>query len=141
MSQLVNAFYHHLEEVKTADLSSEALGWAVGKAEGLDVFLAPPEYGNPWRVFARYSYTVTEHTKRYNPWEDWALGGPIIDRLRVDLSPPPVIDTNNEIGWQARPDDGRPFWHSGGTALIAACRAVVAANLGDTVQVPKELMP
>ncbi|MEG1043035.1 MAG: DUF2591 domain-containing protein, partial [Pseudomonas sp.] len=29
----------------------------------------------------------------------------------------------------------------GGTALVAACRAVVASRLGDTVQVPKELMP
>jgi hypothetical protein len=130
-----------LIEVKTADLIGEALGWAVGKAEGLDLQLAPPGYnGVPWRVFARYQGQAIEHTKRYNPWEDWTLGGPIIDRLRVDLSSPPVIDTNNEIGWQARPDDGRTFWHSGGTALIAACRAVVAAKLGDTVQVPKELM-
>ncbi|MNH21221.1 hypothetical protein D3C81_484740 [compost metagenome] len=131
-----------LIEVRTADLAGEALGWAVGKAEGLDLQLAPPGYnGVPWRVFARYQGQAIEHTKRYNPWEDWALGGPIIDRLRVDLSSPPAIDTNNEIGWQARPDDGRTFWHSGGTALIAACRAVVAAKLGDTVQVPKELMP
>ena len=131
-----------LIRVKTADLSGEALGWAVGKAEGLDLQLAPPGYnGVPWRVFALYQGQSIEHTKRYNPWEDWALGGPIIDRLRVDLSSPPVIDTNNEIGWQARPDDGMTFWHSGGTALIAACRAIVAAKLGDTVQVPKELIP
>ncbi|ODB40310.1 MULTISPECIES: DUF2591 domain-containing protein [Pseudomonas putida group] len=129
-----------LIEVKTADLAGEALGWAVGTAEGLELILAPPEYGNPWRVFARYRASATEHDKRYNPWEDWALGGSIIDRFRVDLSSPPVIDTNNEIGWQARPDDGRTFWHSGGTALIAVCRAVVAAKLGDTVQVPKELL-
>ncbi|PIK75001.1 DUF2591 domain-containing protein [Pseudomonas sp. 382] len=131
-----------LIRVKTADLSGEALGWAVGKAEGLDLQLAPPGYnGVPWRVFALYQGQSIEHTKRYNPWEDWALGGPIIDRLRVDLSSPPVIDTNNENGWQARPDDGMTFWHSGGTALIAACRAIVAAKLGDTVQVPKELIP
>lgn len=131
-----------LIEVRVSNLAGEALGWAVGKAEGLDLQLAPPGYnGVPWRVFVRYQGQAIEHTKRYNPWEDWALGGPIIDRLRVDLSSPPVIDTNNEIGWQARPDDGRTFWHSGGTALIAACRSVVAAKLGDTVQVPKELMP
>lgn len=129
-----------LIEVKTADLAGEALGLAVGTAEGLELILAPPEYGNPWRVFARYRASATEHDKRYNPWEDWALGGSIIDRFRVDLSSPPVIDTNNEIGWQARPDDGRTFWHSGGTALIAVCRAVVAAKLRDTVQVPKELL-
>ncbi len=81
-----------LIELKTADLAGEALGWAVGKAEGLEVFLAPPEYGNPWRVFARYSYTVTEHTKRYNPWEDWALGGPLIERHMVSLHCPQSTD-------------------------------------------------
>ncbi|ERL02451.1 hypothetical protein O999_05960 [Pseudomonas putida LF54] len=59
-----------LIEVKTADLVGEALGWAVGKAEGIDVFLAPPQYGNSWRVFARYGGQAIEHTKRYNPWED-----------------------------------------------------------------------
>ncbi len=36
-----------LIEVKTADLAGEALSWAVGKAEGLDVLIAPPIYGNP----------------------------------------------------------------------------------------------
>ncbi|WP_313446928.1 phage protein NinX family protein, partial [Pseudomonas sp.] len=38
-----------LIEVKTADLVGEALGWAVGKAEGLNLELVPPQYGNPWR--------------------------------------------------------------------------------------------
>lgn len=33
-----------LIEVKTADLVGEQLAWAVGKAEGLDVRLAPPGY-------------------------------------------------------------------------------------------------
>ena len=33
-----------LIEVKTADLAGEALGWAIGKAEGLDLQLAPPGY-------------------------------------------------------------------------------------------------
>ena len=64
--------------VKTADLVSEALGWAVGKAEGLNLELVPPQYGNPWRVFARYQGQAIEHTKRYNPWEDWALAGPLV---------------------------------------------------------------
>ena len=33
-----------LIEVKAADLSGEALGWAVGKAEDLDLQLAEPGY-------------------------------------------------------------------------------------------------
>lgn len=129
-------------EVKTADLAGEALGWAVGKAEGLELELAGPSgYITFYRVFYRRGGKTSWVFERFNPWENWALGGPLIDRLRIGLSAPPAIDLNNEIGWQARPDDGMTFWHSGTTALIATCRAIVAAKLGDTVQVPKELRP
>jgi len=122
-----------LIEVKTADLAGEALGWAIGKAEGLDVFLAPPEYGNPWRVFTRYRATVTERTERYNPWEDWASGGDLIEKYRVGFGLYSdsffAVTGLNDLSGDA----------DGSTHLIAACRAIVAARLGDTVQVPKEL--
>jgi len=122
-----------LIEVKTADLAGEALGWAVGKAEDLDVFLAPPEYGNPWRVFARYRATVTERTERYNPWEDWASGGDLIEKYRVGFGLYSdsffAVTGLNDLSGDA----------DGSTHLIAACRAIVAARLGDTAQVPKEL--
>ncbi|MCX2694988.1 DUF2591 family protein [Pseudomonas sp. DCB_CB] len=137
MSQLANAFHHQLEEVKTAGLAGEALGWAVGKAEGLDVYLEPPGYnGVPWRVFARYQGQAIDHTKRYNPWEDWALGGPLIDKYEADFQwvrpgmLRAVVSVGQSVG-VAR----------AGTHLLAAGRAIVAAELGDTVQVPKELMP
>ncbi|MBS3185407.1 DUF2591 domain-containing protein [Pseudomonas sp. PCH44] len=135
-----------LIEVKTADLVGESLGWAVGKAEGLDLFLAPPQYGNPWRVFARYQASATEHTKRYNPWEDWALAGPLIDKYQIALVP------EAHDGMEGTERSERWFgdvYYSGGdqyttehcdTALIAACQAVVVTEFGDTVQVPKELI-
>ncbi|GLO24434.1 phage protein NinX family protein [Pseudomonas putida] len=123
-------------EVKTADLAGEALGWAVGKAEGLDLFLEPPGYnGVPWRVFARYRATVTERTDRYNPWEDWAPGGLLIQKYRVGFG------LYSDSFFAVTGLDDMPGDADGPTHLIAACRAVVAAKLGDTVQVPKELMP
>lgn len=125
-----------LIEVKTADLAGEALGWAVGKAQGLDVFLSPPEYSNPWRVFARYKATSIEYTKRCNPWEDWALGGPLIEKHMVSLHCPQSTD-DVWAGWVIT--DKGEFCQAGDSAPIAACRAIVAAKLGDTVQVPKEL--
>lgn len=125
-----------LIEVKTADLQGEALGWAVGKAEGLDVLLAPPQYGNPWRVFARYQATATEHTKRHNPWQDWALGEPLIEKNMVSLHCPQSTD-DVWAGWVIT--DKGEFCQGGDSALIASCRSIVAAKLGDTVQVPKEL--
>lgn len=146
-----------LIEVTTAELVGEALGWAVGKAEGLDVFLAPPEYGNPWRVFARYSYMVIEHTKRYNPWEDWALGGKLIEKYQVSLSPPKsavhrnfgYMDKRNgyyESGFWSSTIFGkerkhrRTTFHHPNNPLIVAMQAIAQFELGDTIQVPKDLI-
>lgn len=127
-----------LIEVKTADLAGEALGWAVGKAEGLDLQLTPPGYnGVPWRVFARYQGQAIEHTKRFNPWEDWAVGGPLIEKRMVSLHCPQSTD-DVWAGWVIT--DKGEFCQAGDSAPIAACRAIVSAALGDTVQVPKELL-
>ena len=126
-----------LIEVNVANLSGEVLGWAVGKAEGLDVFLAPPEFGNPWRVFARYLGQAIELTKRFNPWENWALGGPLIEEHMVSLHCPQSTD-DVWAGWVIT--DKGEYCQAGNNALIAASRAIVAAKLGDTAQVPKELL-
>ncbi len=126
-----------LIEVKTADLSGEALGWAVGIAEGLELHLEPPHYGNGWLVFSIYRGEVTERLKRWNPWEDWALGGPLIERRMISLHCPQSTD-DVWAGWVIT--EKGEFCHAGYSALIAAPRAIVAAKLGDTVQVPKELV-
>ncbi|MBC3421841.1 DUF2591 domain-containing protein [Pseudomonas sp. RW3S2] len=127
-----------LIEVKTSALHGEALGWAVGIAEGLDLILEPPQYGNPWRVFARYQGHATERTKRFNPWEDWALGGRLIEERMVSLHCPQSTD-DVWVGWVIT--NKGEFCQAGDSALIAGCRAIVSATLGDTVQAPKELMP
>lgn len=144
--------------VKAADLAGEALGWAVGKADGLDLILVPPQYGNPWRVFARYQASATEYTKRYNPWEDWALGGPLVEKYKVSLSPPTsavhrnfgYMDKRNgyyESGLWGSTIFGkerkhrRTAFHHPDHPLIVAMQAIAQFELGDTVQVPKELMP
>lgn len=126
-----------LIEVKTSDMVGEALGWAVGTAEGLDLILEPPQYGNPWRVFARYLGQAIEHTKRFNPWEDWAVGGPIMQKHNVSLHcPQPEWDY-----WAAWiTDNGKDVAQGADLPLPAACRAIVAHKLGDTVRVPKELI-
>lgn len=146
-----------LIEVKTADLVGEALGWAVGKAEGLNLELVPPQYGNPWRVFARYQGQAIEHTKRFNPWEDWALGGQLIQKYQVSLSPPTsavhrnfgYMDKRNgyyESGLWSSTIFGkerkhrRTAFHHPDNPLTVAMQAIVQFELGDTVQVPKELL-
>lgn len=124
-----------LTEVKTVDLVGEQLAWAVGKAEGLDVKLEPPIYGNPWRVFARYTGEVTARDVRYDPHENWALGGPLIHKHRIGFG----LYPNAYFACTGLNDDAGEA--SGPTHLIAAGRAIVTAKLGEAVQVPKELQP
>lgn len=124
-----------LIEVKTAELACEALGWAVGMAEGLALHLEPPQYGNGWRVFAIYRGEATERCERYNPWEDWALGGLLVAKYRIGFG----LYSDSffaVIGLDDIAGDGDGLTH-----LVAAMRAIVSAKLGDTVQVPKEMMP
>ncbi|WP_049696066.1 phage protein NinX family protein [Pseudomonas fulva] len=121
-----------LIEVKTEDLTGEALGWAVGMAEGLALHLEPPQYGNGWRVFAIYRGEATERCERYNPWEAWALAGLLLDKHCISL-----IYAFEE--YEALIGMTGSGYHPSST--MAVCRAIVAVKLGDTVQVPKELIP
>lgn len=120
-----------LIEVKTAELSGAALDWAVAKAEG-------------WRVEVTANGLISNvdkygnHVAWVEPSSTWSQGGPLIEKYRVDLSAPP--SDSSAAGWDARRDDGELSWINAPTALIAACRAIVAAKLGDVVQVPAELV-
>lgn len=144
-----------LVEVKAVDLSGEALNWAVGKAEGLDVLLAQPVYGNPWRVFVRYTGEVAVREVRYAPQASWTDGGPLIDKYQLTLSSPLAAahryggpnagwgpsNTWAACTWTKGENGRRAIGHHETSALVAACRTIVRAKLGDTVQVPKELIP
>ncbi|MCP8349327.1 DUF2591 domain-containing protein [Pseudomonas sp. FBF18] len=147
-----------LIEVKTADLVGEQLAWAVAKAEGLDVHVAKPHYGAPHRVFVNYRGEATERCERYNPHESWTLGGELIEKHQVSLSPPTsavhrnfgYMDKRNgyyESGLWSSTIFGkerkhrRTAFHHPKKPLVVAMQAIVQLEFGDTVQVPKELMP
>ncbi|MBF8733611.1 DUF2591 family protein [Pseudomonas guariconensis] len=122
-----------LIEVKTADLQGWQLAWAVAIAEELDPYLVGPHYGNPWRVFRIQHGEALKWERLYNPHEDWALGGPLIGKYRVGFG------LYSDYVFAVTGLDDLPGDANGSTHLVAACRAIVAAKLGDTVQVPKEL--
>jgi hypothetical protein len=96
--------------MKTNELTGKALNWAVGKAEGLDGWLAPVNYCGKW-----------EH------------GGPIIEREKI------ATWSLDSITWAARDHALASHEQQGPTPLIAAMRCYVASKLGDDVDVPKEL--
>lgn len=114
-------------EVKVSELEGAALDYAVAKAEGDEHWTSDR---NPdwfaWRM------------RNWKPSTDWSQGGPLIDEYRPDIqgvrSGGFVAYLNNYM------DDLDPLvTGQGDTYLIAACRAIVAAKLGDTVKIPAEL--
>lgn len=136
-------------EVKTSELVGQALDWAVGKCSGMPLFTM----GDDWP--GNYSVTVMageqpvlildltkrmwlEHQGVTVPWLPstiWAQGGPLRDKYDVGIEPG-VPDGLPYAYVPGRDLDGS----RGETALIALCRAIVAAKLGEVVQVPVELV-
>lgn len=110
-------------EVKTAELSGPALDWAVAKAECFDVEIPARDV-----VWSKYGGC-------YSPSINWEQGGALVHEYRIAFALYPDLYFaalgHNEFSGTAM----------GETHLIAACRAIVAAKLGETVQVPAELLP
>lgn len=119
-------------EVRAAELVGAALDWSVAKAEGVFVrILAEDNPMEKWQVQRQWNMDGP-----YWPSQDWSQAGPLIERLKV------VIVYHNAPGKtpMACIQDKSPAFMAGPTVLIAACRAIVHAKLGETVLVPKELV-
>ena len=115
-------------KIKTSELQGAALDWAVAKCGGKEFY--------PTTDPDRYDVELGL-THNFNPSVDWSQGGPIIEREKIRL------DEYN--GWLAE-IRGAPFHQTtiareiGATPLIAAMRCYVASKLGDTVEIPNELV-
>ncbi len=109
-------------KVETGKLKGPSLNWAVATALGRDVYV--DEDGD---LVAR------DGIDELNWAEEWAEGGPVIERERLCVEP------GEADIWTAR----QP-WHGGAiefgaTMLEAAMRCFVASKLGDEVDIPDEL--
>lgn len=152
-------------KIKTSVLTGPALDWAVAKCEGRGLQRNPmgAQGGHGWWIWEETPsgkggiligksvyMEIGPHTQpktrnsgdRYSPSTDWAQGGPIIARGHINLV--------NDFA------DGHPYvrvWYanaprqdpvegtlSGLTPLTAAMRCYVASKLGDTVDIPEELL-
>ena len=103
--------------MKTSELTGAALNWAVAKCEGLG------------RDFM------------FKPSTNWLHGGPIIEREKMDIA---CWDAHS-MPWKASIDGGTDagvalYVEYGPTPLIAAMRCYVASKMGDTVDIPEELL-
>lgn len=116
-------------EMKTVDLTGPALDWAIAQIEGVEVAIAAPHYGTGWRVYK------PNFGGKYSPSTEWAFGGPLIAKHAIGFV---GHDADNWLAFSSPADSTHQG--IGPTHLIAACRAIVAAKLGDTLQVPRELL-
>lgn len=108
-------------KIKTSELTDAALDWAAAKCEGR----LPASYDDWKQTWPHYS-------------TDWAQGGPIIEREKIELRYHDVIVAGiwyrDGIG-----SDECSHKAIGPTPLIAAMRCLCASKLGDEVEVPDEL--
>jgi hypothetical protein len=101
-------------KIKTSELAEAALDWAAAKCEG---GVGENQLLGAW----------------YAPSTNWAQGGPIIEREKIN----PEWMPRSEC-WMANcVADRAPY--EGPTPLIAAMRCYVASKLGDEVEIPEEL--
>ena len=123
-------------EVNCCGLVGPALDWAVAQVENVFVHIGDPELGDELRIFY-VSGNCLPRVVRYAPSTDWAQGGPLIEVHQIELE----WDGSDgkALWWKATHQDIVQF-QMGETPLIAACRAIVAAHLGEVVSVPAELV-
>jgi hypothetical protein len=113
--------------MKTFGLTGAALDWAVANCEGLLAF--------GFRKTDRFIIELSDgELEEFCPSGDWAQGGPIIEREKID-----VVFFEDEMCWEGNIYNGSKLYQFGPTPLIAAMRCYVASKMGHTVNVPEEL--
>lgn len=106
-------------KIKTSQLSGPALDWAVAKVVGEHVM---QDAGG----VLRHGFLMTP----WRPSNDWSSGGVLFQECCTSL------DQSESGFWWAY--SGNSIG-AGLTPLEAICRAIVASELGDEVDVPDEL--
>ena len=115
--------------IKVSELQGAALDWAVAKCEGAYTASVDADIDGTKRI---------NYGGMYPEWStDWSQGGPIIEREGIFLAKSMLG------GWTAsiytNDDRVRCTLLEGETPLIAAMRCLVAANLGDEIDLPADL--
>lgn len=121
-------------KVKVSESSGPVLDWLVAKCEDYLKHIRLDKF-KQWEDLERTQVRDDDYTY-WNPSEDWAQGGPIIEREGIDLI--------KQDGYWDADDNGQAqvsCMVSGPTALIAAMRCYTVSKLGEEVEVPERLLP
>lgn len=131
-------------KIKTSELSGVALDWAVAQIDEVKTIMLAPKKGETKKPFALFGSIALQiggdAENSYSPSTCWHCGGPLIERFKIQLL---YIDCDwhgeNLDLWEATAYD-LPGSAIGESMLIAACRVIVSAKLGDEVDVPEGLV-
>lgn len=122
-------------KVKTSELIGKPLDYAVAKSI-TKLKHGRLEFGFPgiWGSFSLSN--LSQAIKRFDPSSNWLLCGCLIEEYHL------VIESNMAAEWcaQAPMDSGGWSLMRGPSPMVAACRAIVTARWGDTVDIPDELV-
>lgn len=142
-------------KIKTSDLSGTALDWAVAVSMGA-TDLRFDTVCCWWFTLDGKDKVLSRGWSAAQNWApsvDWALGGPIIEREKIDIR-----NTFRTGGYRTAesvdavhaainlPNGATVFspdkavWEYGPTPLVAAMRCLVASKLGDEVEIPEGLL-
>lgn len=116
-----------------ASLAGADLARWVGRLDGADF---GPDYDQgEYLITGGHSGHVPEI---YNPHEDWAIGGPLIEKHHIETAPTYADDGVCVTGWMAMMFNDVANPHPlicvyGPTLLVAAMRALVASVYGENV--------
>jgi hypothetical protein len=132
--------------IKTSDLSGKALDYAVAQCVGKKKGYA--HHLLAYEELDLVSGVAHSLIQRYSPSTNWAQGGPIIERELLEVSPhfksASMEKPQGVWVWKAyvlgplNIDDS--FEQEGESYLVAAMRCFVASKLGDSVEIPDELL-
>jgi hypothetical protein len=129
-----------MKSIKVSELTGAALDWAAAKCEG-------HESRCPW-LLEKEGYAAWQSYE--NAWgnplpnysTDWKQGGPIIEREGISIAKLeetlPDAMAPHPACWSGHIDG--VFVRYGPAPLIAAMRCYVAFKMGDTIEVPEELL-
>jgi hypothetical protein len=127
-------------EMKTSELIGPALDWAVAMSEGATnlYFDTVACWWFTLNGADRVLSSGWSEKQNYCPSTDWRYGGPLLKPNRISL-------TQKHSGWVIAciydSNDEPTHMQLAEDPLIAAMRCLCASKLGDTVQVPQELLP
>lgn len=122
-------------KIKTAELEGDQLDLAVALAFGI---------GGDVGIRTGYgcSYYNGAGLVSYNPSSNWALCGMLMEVHSISCYQSTDPETRTLIHWVAVAEkhEGRRKGLVASNPKTAICRSIVASKLGDTVEIPAELL-